>query len=244
MQKIRDGYGQRRDAYAPRSRAARTPALPPRGRASGGRSRAEWEAAARARYIRQMRARRRRRRLLLLAGVALVALVLAGAWFLLRPEGVDISPSYPVRYEQEIRTAAAEFSLEPAYVASVVLAESSYNPSAVSSDGAIGLMQIMPSTGEWIAGKFGDTFTVESLYDPAVNLRYGCWYLRFLLDRYSGDMRTASTAYHQGQGRVDEWLKNPEYSEDGETLSVISSAVTDTYVDRIMESYAHYKEVY
>ena len=66
MQKIRDGYGQRRDAYAPRSRAARTPALPPRGRASG-RSRAEREAAARARYIRQMRARRRRRRLLLLA---------------------------------------------------------------------------------------------------------------------------------------------------------------------------------
>ena len=126
----------------------------------------------------------------------------------------------------------------------MVLAESSYDASAVSKDGAIGLMQIMPATGEWIAGKFGEDFTVEGLYEPSRNLRYGCWYLRFLLDRYDGDMRTASTAYHQGQGRVDEWLKNPEYSEDGKTLSVISSAVTDTYVDRIMENYAYYKDVY
>ena len=57
-------------------------------------------------------------------------------------------------------------------------------------------------------------------------------------------MRTASTAYHQGQGRVDEWLQDPEYSQDGRTLTAISSAVTDTYVNRIMESYANYQELY
>lgn len=211
------------------------------------RTPAPTEGASRAQARRRVRAARRRRRRMALwgmLGAALVVLLALGAWAILRG-GNEISlERYPMRYEQEIRAAAAEFSLDPAYVASVALAESSFDAQAVSSDGAIGLMQIMPSTGEWIAGKLDEAFDVQNLYDPAVNLRYGCWYLRFLLDRYDGDMRTASTAYHQGQGRVDEWLQNPEYSQDGRTLSVISSSVTDTYVNRILDSYEHYQELY
>ena len=197
------------------------------------------------RHARAARRRRQRRRTFFaILATALAVLIALGAWALFSRSGRLPFNRYPVRYEQEIRNAAAEFSLDPAYVASVVLAESSYDAQAVSSAGAIGLMQIMPSTGEWIAGKLGDTFDVQRLYEPSVNLRYGCWYLRFLLDRYAEDMYTASTAYHQGQGRVDDWLEDPAYSEDGKTLSVISSAVTDTYVNRIMESYEHYKELY
>lgn len=190
------------------------------------------------------RRRQRRRTMLAVLASALVVLIALGAWALIHRGGAPLFDRYPMRYEAEIRQAAAEFSLDPAYVASVALAESSFDAEAVSSVGAIGLMQIMPSTGEWIAGKLDEAFDAQRLYEPSVNLRYGCWYLRFLLDRYDGDMRTASTAYHQGQGRVDEWLQNPEYSEDGKTLSVISSSVTDTYVNRIMENYAHYQELY
>ena len=196
----------------------------------------------RARAARRRRQRRRTMRAVLAS--ALVVLIALGAWALIHRGGAPLFDRYPMRYEAEIRQAAAEFSLDPAYVASVALAESSFDAEAVSSVGAIGLMQIMPSTGEWIAGKLDEAFDAQRLYEPSVNLRYGCWYLRFLLDRYDGDMRTASTAYHQGQGRVDEWLQNPEYSEDGKTLSVISSSVTDTYVNRIMENYAHYQELY
>lgn len=196
------------------------------------------------RRVRAARRRRQRRRTLLaIFASALIVLIALGAWALFGRERIDLS-RYPMTYAPEIRAAATEFSLDPAYVASVVLAESSFDAEAVSSAGAIGLMQIMPSTGEWIAGKLDDAFDVQRLYEPSVNLRYGCWYLRFLLDRYDGDMRTASTAYHQGQGRVDEWLQDPEYSQDGRTLTAISSAVTDTYVSRIMESYEHYKELY
>ena len=213
-------------------------------RASGPAESITRAQAQRRRRARAARRRRRRMALWGILGTALVVLLALGAWALLRGDGEISLNRYPMRYEQEIRAAAAEFSLDPAYVASVVLAESSFDPQAVSSDGAIGLMQIVPSTGEWIAGKFDEAFDVQNLYDPAVNLRYGCWYLRFLLDRYDGDMRTASTAYHQGQGRVDEWLKNPEYSEDGKTLSVISSSVTDTYVNRILDNYEHYQELY
>ena len=190
------------------------------------------------------RRRQRRRTMLAVLASALVVLIALGAWALILRGGAPLFDRYPMRYEAEIRQAAAEFSLDPAYVASVALAESSFDAEAVSSVGAIGLMQIMPSTGEWIAGKLDEAFDAQRLYEPSVNLRYGCWYLRFLLDRYDGDMRTASTAYHQGQGRVDEWLQDPEYSEDGKTLSVISSSVTDTYVNRIMENYAHYQELY
>lgn len=190
------------------------------------------------------RRRQRRRTMLAVLASALVVLIALGAWALIHRGGAPLFDRYPMRYEAEIRQAAAEFSLDPAYVASVALAESSFDAGAVSSVGAIGLMQIMPSTGEWIAGKLDEAFDAQRLYEPSVNLRYGCWYLRFLLDRYDGDMRTASTAYHQGQGRVDEWLQDPEYSEDGKTLSVISSNVTDTYVNRIMENYAHYQELY
>ena len=196
------------------------------------------------RRVRAARRRRQRRRTLLtIFASALIVLIALGAWALLGRDGADLS-RYPMTYAPEIRAAAAEFSLDPAYVASVVLAESSFDAEAVSSAGAIGLMQIMPATGEWIAGKLDDVFDVERLYEPSVNLRYGCWYLRFLLDRYDGDMYTASTAYHQGQGRVDQWLEDPQYSQDGRTLTAISSAVTDTYVNRIMESYANYQELY
>ena len=196
------------------------------------------------RRVRAARRRRQRRRTFLtILASALTVLIALGAWALFGRDRADLS-RYPMTYAPEIRAAAEEFDLDPAYVASVALAESSFNAEAVSSAGAIGLMQIMPSTGEWIAGKLDDAFDVQRLYEPSVNLRYGCWYLRFLLDRYDGDMRTASTAYHQGQGRVDEWLQDPEYSQDGRTLTAISSAVTDTYVSRIMESYEHYKELY
>lgn len=200
--------------------------------------------SAQLRRVRAARRRRRRRRTFFaILAAALIVLIALGAWALFGRDRVDLS-RYPMTYAPEIRAAAQEFSLDPAYVASVVLAESSFDAEAVSSAGAIGLMQIMPATGEWIAGKLDDVFDVERLYKPSVNLRYGCWYLRFLLDRYDGDMRTASTAYHQGQGRVDDWLQDPQYSQDGRTLTAISSAVTDTYVNRIMESYEHYKELY
>lgn len=197
------------------------------------------------RRVRAARRRRQRRRTLLaIFASALIVLIALGAWALFGRGRMDLS-RYPMTYAPEIRAAAAEFSLDPAYVASVVLAESSFDAEAVSSVGAIGLMQIMPATGEWIAGKLEDEpFDVQRLYQPEVNLRYGCWYLRFLLDRYDGDMYTASTAYHQGQGRVDQWLEDPQYSQDGRTLTAISSAVTDTYVNRIMESYANYQELY
>ena len=211
----------------------RTPAQPAKGR----RSRAAIRRARRKRMI--ARVIKCLVIIMLLIGLAALALT-----FFMDEAAEETMPAYPVHYEDLIRTHAAENDLDPAYVASVIMAESSYRSDAVSSVNAQGLMQIMPKTGEWLAGKFDETYVEGCLFDPATNLRYGCWYLGFLMDRYDGDMRCSSAAYHSGQGTVDKWLKDPAYSTDGKTLDVIPGSNANTYVNRILEYYEKYDELY
>lgn len=152
--------------------------------------------------------------------------------------------TYPVEYEEIIRACAADNGLDPAYPAAVIMAESSYRPEVVSSANAQGLMQLLPETGEWVAGKLGETYEEGCLFDPETNIRYGCWFLGWLMRRYDGDMTCASSAYHQGHGTVDKWLADPAYSADGATLAVIPSNATDTYVKRVLKYYERYTELY
>lgn len=196
---------------------------------------------------RDLKKRRRvRTRLFAILAAVVLALAAAGVLITLRMDAVrkETKRLYPMEYEALIRETAAEYELDPAHVAAVVLAESSFDPSAVSSVGAEGLMQIMPETGEWIAGKLDENYVEGCLFDPETNLRYGCWYLRFLMDRYDGDRTCASAAYHSGQGAVDQWLKDPAYSSDGKTLDAIKGTNADAYVHRILEYYEKYAKLY
>ena len=167
-----------------------------------------------------------------------------GVWMLLERRPEMTITTYPVEYEELIRQYAAENEIPPAYVAAVILAESSYRPEAVSQVNAQGLMQILPSTAEWIAGKFDESYMEGCLFDPETNIKYGCWYLGFLMRRYDGSMRCSSAAYHAGQGTVDKWLADPAYSSDGKTLDKIASDATGTYVERVLKYYEKYEEIY
>lgn len=181
---------------------------------------------------------------LLIASILVIGIGGLGIWLLWDRQPETTVMTYPMEYEEQIRKYAADNNLEPAYVAAVVLAESSYRTDAVSAVNAQGLMQILPDTGSWLAGKFDETYVEGCLFDPDTNLRYGCWYLGWLMNRYDGEMKCASAAYHQGQGTVDNWLQNPEYSTDGKTLINIPSEATRTYVDRILNYYEKYEEIY
>lgn len=194
----------------------------------------------------QKRRQRRKRRVALILAIAALSLALVGMviWIAFDHEPQAVIQRYPMEYESTIRLLARLNDIPPAYVASVVLAESSYDPEAVSSVNAQGLMQLLPSTAEWIASRLGETYVEGSLFDPETNLRYGCWYLGFLMQRYDGDMRLSSSAYHAGQGNVDKWLQNPEYSPDGRTLTVIPYDTTSTYVQRVLKYYEKYAELY
>ena len=197
---------------------------------------------------RRRRSRRQRVVMKIVKGLVIAVLILGicamGLWLLLDSRPEPAIQQYPVEYQDYITACARENNIPPAYAAAVILAESSYRPDAVSYADARGLMQILPSTGKWIAGKFDEDFSEEMLFDPHTNIKYGCWYLGFLMNRYGGDMRCSSSAYHAGQGNVDKWLKNPEYSADGAHLDVIPYESTDTYVNRILKYYEKYEEIY
>jgi soluble lytic murein transglycosylase len=142
---------------------------------------------------------------------------------------------YPLRYEQIVRGHARNYRLDPALLAAVIYQESKFRADARSESGAIGLMQLRPDTAEGIAIRTGGSrFKTSDLYNPELNVRYGSWYLRHLLDKYE-DEKTALAAYNAGQRNVDTWRaegKGIQFSE------------TRAYVDRVEELKGIYRHAY
>lgn len=191
------------------------------------------------------RPRRRRRKkrggavrtlILGLCAMAIMALLALGFRALMHSR----SARYPMLYTDQIQRYALENQVPAPLLAAMILAESSYDPNAVSGVGARGLMQVMPETGGWIAEKLGESFSEQALFNPEVSIRYGAWYMGFLLRRYEGNVTCAVAAYHAGQGTVDKWLADPAFSGDGKNLSAIGFASTDTYVKRVLKYYDYY----
>jgi soluble lytic murein transglycosylase len=128
---------------------------------------------------------------------------------------------YPLRYSEFVRVHAGEHGLDPALVAAVIYQESKFSASAVSSSGAIGLMQLTPSTARGIAIRTGGTeFRTQDLYDPEINIRYGAWYLDNLFKKY-GSETLVLAAYNAGQGNVDRWRARGEGIQFPETRAYV-----------------------
>ncbi len=142
---------------------------------------------------------------------------------------------YPMRYEVIVRGHARNYHLQPTLLAAVIYTESRFDASARSDAGAVGLMQLLPETARGIALRTGgDRFVDSDLLDPELNVRYGSWYLRSLLDRYH-DVRIALAAYHAGQGNVDEWRREGVGIRFPETRH---------YVDKVLSAQRVYADVY
>jgi soluble lytic murein transglycosylase len=152
---------------------------------------------------------------------------------------------YPLEHAGAIRDAARRYDLEPPLVAAVVYAESRFDEHARSSQGAVGLMQVLPETAEQIADESGGvTFTAADLEDPRVNVRYGCYYLRHALDAFDGDVRAAVASYNAGMGVVSEW--RAEAVAEGHELRPrdIPYPETQAYVKKVLEARRVYRETY
>ena len=142
---------------------------------------------------------------------------------------------YPLAYQQIVRGHARHYRLDPALLAAVIYQESKFRPDVRSSSGAVGLMQLLPATAKGIALHTGGArFRVDDLYDPEINVRYGAWYLRHLLDRYR-DEETALAAYNAGQKNVDRWLSEG---------AGIRFAETRDYVRRVERLKQIYRDAY
>ena len=119
---------------------------------------------------------------------------------------VGVRAFYPIAYTAQIAALAEEYGLDPELIGAVVRCESRFDVHAVSPRGAIGLMQIMPETGSWIAEQLAvPDFRAEQLSDAALNLRLGTWYLRHLLDRF-GSREVALAAYNAGPSHAERWV--------------------------------------
>ncbi len=187
------------------------------------------------------RARRR-----LLAGVLVVAVVGAGAAavvFGVGPLGEAVREvTLPLRHDDIIRQQAQDKDLDPALIAAVIYEETRFQP-RTSPAGAEGLMQITPETASFIAERSGaTTFRLEDLADPQINISYGSFYLRHLIDRYGGDERLAVAAYNAGATNVDAWLA--EADDDELDLDDIPFVETREYVADVEERRKEYEKNY
>ena len=182
-----------------------------------------------------------------LIAVALAAMVGVARWAapLFATEGPSwyTKTVYPLEHTDAIRDAARRYDLDPALVAAVIYAESRFDEHALSSQGAVGLMQVLPQTAEQIADESGGvTFTTADLEDPRVNVRYGSYYLRHALDAYDGDVRAAVASYNAGMGAVSEWRADGAGRDL--RLGDIPYPETRAYVKKVLEARRVYRESY
>ena len=162
-------------------------------------------------------------------------------------EAAAIYANYPLEYRSLIDSCADESNLNPAFVAAIIRNESSFQPMAESSVGARGLMQLMPDTAEWIAGKMKISgYAFDRMFDPESNISFGCWYLKYLSGLFQGDPVCVACAYHAGQGQVNAWLSDSRYSSDGVTLNLdrLLDGPTKTYAGRVIRTYGIYQALY
>ena len=151
---------------------------------------------------------------------------------------------HTVKYRNYIEKYAAENDVHPAFIAAIILRESSYDPQAVSSVGARGLMQVMSDTYEFVNRKLNDGATFEDMFDPETNIRYGCWYIGYLSDIFNGDPVKIACAYHAGPNNVKLWAM--KYAADGVNLTIDDIPMEDTryYAGKVMNAYAIYFQHY
>lgn len=186
----------------------------------------------------------RRRRLMAIATTIVLAVC---AVLALRPafHHAVTEISLPLRHEDIIRQQARDKGLDPALIAGVIYAESRFIDGRTSSAGAKGLMQLTPATAQYIAHKSGGTaFQVSDLGTPQVNIAYGAYYLKYLMQRYGDDVPLVLAAYNAGEGNVDKWVAAAKAQDKSLNISAIPFGETRSYVTKVMAARKQYRSTY
>ena len=144
--------------------------------------------------------------------------------------------AFPKKYRKYVYSFSDKYEIDSALVFAIIKTESNFNKNAVSKSGAIGLMQIMPTTATWIAGELNLEFDASCLLEPEKNIMFGCFYLRYLFDKFEY-MDVVIAAYNAGEGKVVEWL-----DENGRLIQEkIDFSETKNYVKKVIKFYNFYK---
>ncbi|MDO4921714.1 MAG: lytic transglycosylase domain-containing protein [Phascolarctobacterium sp.] len=194
------------------------------------------------------RSRHRRRRLdwrpWLALGVA-VLVVLWSCWRVWNSDAVQMRFVYMWDYQQDIVTYSRKNKVDPFLVAAIIKNESNFEHKAVSGVGAVGLMQIMPETGRWIAEQMGlDEYKDSDLYQTKTNIRMGCWYLGELEHEFKNNMTLVMIAYNAGRGQTHEWMEKAGWDYDFNDIKAIPFPDTREYVSRVLQDRDKYYLLY
>ena len=154
--------------------------------------------------------------------------------------------TYPRKYSEFVEKYAEAYNVPEALIYATIKVESNFEPNAVSSAGAKGLMQIMPDTFLWLTGDehLGENLHKSELFDAEVSIKYGTYYLNYLYQKFDRNWNTALAAYNGGEGNVAKWLADPEYSDGEGNLTNIPFKETANYVDKVNKEIDTYKKLY
>jgi soluble lytic murein transglycosylase len=194
---------------------------------------------------RPSRARIRRRRLTALLVAAVLGGTLAAFVAGVGPFGEVVREiTLPLRHDDIIRQQAADKDLDPALIAAVIYEESRFRDQT-SHAGARGLMQITPETADFIARRSGGVrFRQSDLATPQINIAYGAWFLRYLIDHYDGNETLAIAAYNAGQTNVDGWVARAGGPETFDAARDVPFPETRAYVANVEERRGEYRDHY
>ncbi|WP_462331540.1 lytic transglycosylase domain-containing protein [Schwartzia sp. (in: firmicutes)] len=176
-----------------------------------------------------------------------VAVVLMTLVFIAIEESDSVQKKYlyPYPYQDLVEAYAAANGVDSALVASVIMNESKFKSDVHSHRGAIGLMQIMPETGEWIAAQLEEEhFNPDKLHDPETNIRYGIWYLAELKQEFNGNDILALAAYNAGRGMVHDWMEEKKWKKGFHAISEIPYPETREYVVKVLKNKEKYQKLY
>ncbi len=192
---------------------------------------------------RRPRARLRRRRLAAVTVVALLGVICAALVSGLGEQAVR-EITLPLKHDDIIRQQAADKGLDPALIAAVIYEESRFRDQT-SHAGARGLMQITPDTADFIADHSGGyRFKQSDLATAQINISYGSYYLRYLIDHYGGSETLAVAAYNAGLGNVDRWVAKAGGASAFKSAEHIPFPETRAYVENVLERRGEYRDNY
>lgn len=154
----------------------------------------------------------------------------------------------PQDYPELVTKYASEYGIPEYVVYAVIKVESHFDPNALSSAGARGMMQMLPSTFDWLTSSehLGEHLSANDLYDPDVSIRYGTYYLKYLYSKFNYNWDTALAAYNGGEGNVAKWLADPKYSDGNGNITDFPDDFDETrnYVKKVNDAIRSYKKLY
>lgn len=186
-----------------------------------------------------MKRKKFQRRMLLLLVIGFIVVLFAKSEWLSKK-------MYPIKYSEIIVEHSNKYDVDPHLIAAVIRVESNFQTGRESRKGAVGLMQLMPTTADWIIekAKLKHITPEKLLHNPEMNIELGSWYLNHLLTQFDNDIIVAVAAYNAGPGNVSKWLEEKTWSGEFATVDDIPFGETRSYVQKVVYYYNKYKELY